>query len=70
MSAATADVGKAKPATAALFALVDREPAIDNMDPSGLAPEKCLGAVSLRDVVFEYPSRPGLKARAPLRCRP
>lgn len=63
MSAATGDVGKAKPATASLFALVDRQPVIDNMDPSGLAPETCLGAVALRDVEFEYPTRPGVTAR-------
>lgn len=54
------DVGAAKPATASVFALVDRMPVIDSEDPSGLKPDRCEGNVTLQAVHFAYPTRPGL----------
>src|SRR5277367_5630978 len=45
-------------AAAKLFATIDRVPAIDSADPSGLKPEKIIGEITLEDVKFNYPSRP------------
>ena len=62
VSAATADIGSAKPAAAAIFALVDRVPSIDASDPGGLKPEAARGEFKLNDVVFTYPARPDTRA--------
>jgi ATP-binding cassette, subfamily B (MDR/TAP), member 1 len=45
-------------AAAKLFATIDRVPAIDSSDPSGLKPEKVVGEITFENVVFNYPSRP------------
>ena len=62
VSAATADIGAAKPAAAALFALVDRVPAIDADSEEGLRLESAAGEYQLRDVAFTYPARPDTRA--------
>ena len=62
VSAATADIGAAKPAAAALFALVDRVPAIDADSEEGLRLDSAAGEYQLRDVAFTYPARPDTRA--------
>jgi ATP-binding cassette subfamily B (MDR/TAP) protein 1 len=47
-------------AAAKLFATIDRVPAIDSADPSGLKPEKMNGEITFENVVFNYPSRPNV----------
>ncbi|KAF8133779.1 ste6-like protein [Boletus edulis] len=45
-------------AAAKLFATIERVPAIDSSDPSGLKPDQVVGEISIEDVRFNYPSRP------------
>ena len=45
-------------AAAKLFATIDRIPAIDSEDPSGLKPEHVNGEITFEHVNFNYPSRP------------
>ena len=45
-------------AAAKLYETIDRVPAIDSADESGLRPEKCEGALTFEGVRFSYPSRP------------
>src|ERR1700722_209885 len=45
-------------AAAKLFATIDRIPAIDSADPSGLKPERMVGEITLENVKFNSPSRP------------
>ncbi|XP_041418444.1 ATP-binding cassette sub-family B member 5 isoform X2 [Xenopus laevis] len=52
------DYAKAKSAASHLFALFDREPAIDNYSQKGQKPETFQGSVEFRKVTFNYPSRP------------
>ncbi|KAE9400469.1 multidrug resistance protein 1 [Gymnopus androsaceus JB14] len=47
-------------AAAKLFATIDRVPAIDSADPSGLKPEHVEGEITLENIKFSYPSRPGV----------
>ncbi|PBK89179.1 multidrug resistance protein 1 [Armillaria gallica] len=47
-------------AAAKLYATIDRVPDIDSADPSGEKPETIIGEVVLRDVHFNYPSRPDI----------
>lgn len=42
----------------ALFQVIDRVPEIDSSSGEGKRPDKCDGALELKDVYFEYPSRP------------
>ncbi|CAG4929498.1 unnamed protein product [Parnassius apollo] len=51
----------AKGAAASIFKLLDRKPAIDSMDKSGLSPRRVIGDIMLEDVHFSYPSRPNVK---------
>uniref|UniRef100_A0A803JQ19 ATP-binding cassette sub-family B member 5 n=1 Tax=Xenopus tropicalis TaxID=8364 RepID=A0A803JQ19_XENTR len=52
------DYSKAKSAASHLFALFEREPAIDSYCQQGQKPETFQGSVELRKVSFNYPSRP------------
>ena len=56
-----AAVTSAMGAAAKLFATIDRVPAIDSADPSGLSPEKIVGEIELKDVKFSYPTRPDVE---------
>ncbi|KAJ3756801.1 P-loop containing nucleoside triphosphate hydrolase protein [Lentinula raphanica] len=47
-------------AASKLFATIDRVPDIDSADPSGLQPEHVEGEVTLENIKFAYPSRPGV----------
>lgn len=52
------NVTKAASAASELFAVIDRESAIDPTSDSGLTPEGCEGHIQIRGLAFEYPSRP------------
>jgi len=56
-----AAVTSAMGAAAKLFATIDRIPPIDSADPSGLTPEKVVGLVEVKDVKFNYPTRPDVE---------
>jgi ATP-binding cassette subfamily B (MDR/TAP) protein 1 len=47
-------------AAAKLFVTIDRVPDIDSADPSGLKPEHVEGEITLENIKFSYPSRPGV----------
>ncbi|RXK39840.1 ATP-binding cassette, subfamily B (MDR/TAP), member 1 [Tremella mesenterica] len=51
-------VSKAQGAAAKLYATIDRKPAIDSSDTSGLRPNHIDGTISFEGVNFHYPSRP------------
>lgn len=53
-------IGKGQAAAAKLWATIDRIPAIDSSDPTGLKPEKVVGEIRFEDVQFHYPSRPNV----------
>ncbi|KAI6046276.1 P-loop containing nucleoside triphosphate hydrolase protein [Pisolithus marmoratus] len=48
----------ARGAAVKLFATIERVPDIDSASPDGLKPEKVFGEIVLKDVRFNYPSRP------------
>lgn len=52
------NVTQASSAASDLFAVIDRDSAIDPNSHDGLTPEKCEGHIEVRDVEFAYPSRP------------
>ncbi|KAI7832477.1 putative ABC transporter protein [Gamsiella multidivaricata] len=52
--------GKAQAAAYTIFRTIDRIPAIDSFDPSGLKPENLTGHIVVKDVNFSYPSRPNV----------
>ncbi|KAJ4482117.1 P-loop containing nucleoside triphosphate hydrolase protein [Lentinula aciculospora] len=47
-------------AASKLFATIDRVPDIDSANPSGLQPEHVEGEITLENIKFAYPSRPGV----------
>ncbi|THU88633.1 P-loop containing nucleoside triphosphate hydrolase protein [Dendrothele bispora CBS 962.96] len=47
-------------AAAKLYATIERVPEIDSADPSGDKPEEVKGQITLENVKFSYPSRPGV----------
>lgn len=63
------DYAKAKSAASHLFALFDREPTIDSYSPHGLKPGNCQGNLELRQVSFNYPSRPDVSVLQELSVR-
>ncbi|XP_068092080.1 ATP-binding cassette sub-family B member 5-like isoform X3 [Hyperolius riggenbachi] len=63
------DYAKAKSAASHLFALFDREPAIDSYSLQGLRPDNDQGNVEFCDVSFKYPSRPDVPVLQELSLR-
>ncbi|XP_018431833.1 PREDICTED: ATP-binding cassette sub-family B member 5 isoform X2 [Nanorana parkeri] len=63
------DYAKAKSAASHLFALFDREPTIDSYSLQGLKPGNCQGNLELREVSFNYPSRPDVPVLQELSLR-
>ncbi|KAF9151478.1 Multidrug resistance protein 1 [Linnemannia schmuckeri] len=55
-----ASFGKAQAAAYTIFHTIDRVPAIDSFDPSGLKPENLQGHIVVKNVNFAYPSRPNV----------
>ncbi|KAF9899271.1 Multidrug resistance protein 1 [Linnemannia zychae] len=55
-----ASFGKAQAAAYTIFHTIDRVPAIDSSDPSGLKPESLQGHIVVKNVNFAYPSRPNV----------
>jgi ATP-binding cassette subfamily B (MDR/TAP) protein 1 len=53
-------IANGRAAAAKLFATIDRVPDIDSGSPGGEKPEKVIGEIELENVVFSYPSRPGV----------
>ncbi|XP_038611446.1 ATP-dependent translocase ABCB1 isoform X2 [Tachyglossus aculeatus] len=54
------DYAKAKISASHIFMLLEQKPLIDSYCVGGLKPEKFNGNISLRDVMFNYPSRPAI----------
>ncbi|KAM4688621.1 ATP-binding cassette sub-family B member 5-like [Discoglossus pictus] len=55
------DYAKAKSAASHLFALFEREPAIDTYSQQGQKPDTFQGQLEFRNVSFNYPSRPDIR---------
>lgn len=58
ISALAPDASAAKVAATKIFRLLDRQTEIDPTDPSGTTADSVRGDVELKDVKFEYPTRP------------
>jgi len=54
----TMTVANAASAASELFAIIDRKSAIDPANDAGNTPASCNGTLELKDITFEYPSRP------------
>ncbi|KDN65087.1 putative ABC transporter [Colletotrichum sublineola] len=51
---------RAASAAAQLFKLIDRKSEIDAFETSGEQPTETVGVVDLENIIFEYPTRPGV----------
>ncbi|KAL6913402.1 hypothetical protein FSHL1_011078 [Fusarium sambucinum] len=56
----TIDFSRAMSGAAQLFALIDRESAIDPLSKTGETPSETIGHVELENISFAYPTRPGI----------
>ncbi|KLO94367.1 ABC transporter [Fusarium fujikuroi] len=54
------DFTRASVAAAKLFDLIDRESEIDSFDSTGKIPSETIGEISVDNVTFAYPARPGI----------
>ena len=50
----------ARSAAAKIFRIIERVPSIDSSSEMGRQPEKMIGGISFKNVVFSYPSRAGV----------
>lgn len=50
----------ASAAASELFRIIDKKSELDPLDPSGKQPQVCKGDITIRDLSFAYPSRPGV----------
>ena len=50
----------ARSAAAKIFRIIERVPSIDGNSEKGRQPEKMVGGISFKNVVFSYPSRAGV----------
>ncbi|XP_047333744.1 ABC transporter B family member 4-like [Impatiens glandulifera] len=56
------DSNKARAAAASIFAILDRKPKIDSSDDSGMSTLETLrGEIELKNVCFNYPTRPDIQ---------
>jgi len=55
------DFTRAATGASQMFALIDRQSAIDPFDESGERPSEVIGHIELNNVDFSYPTRPGIK---------
>ncbi|XP_023732609.1 ABC transporter B family member 21 [Lactuca sativa] len=55
------DSGKAKTASASIFALLDQKSKIDYTDESGTTLKNVKGGIKFSHVTFSYPARPGIQ---------
>ncbi|XP_004304810.1 PREDICTED: ABC transporter B family member 4-like [Fragaria vesca subsp. vesca] len=55
------DSSKANAATASIFAILDQKSKIDPSDESGMTMDNVKGDIELRNVCFNYPSRPDVQ---------
>ncbi|ORY77838.1 P-loop containing nucleoside triphosphate hydrolase protein [Neocallimastix californiae] len=60
VSSAIPDLSKGAEAFSKVVEIIDRTPKINTDDPSGYKEEPFRGAISLRDIKFQYPSRPNI----------
>jgi ATP-binding cassette, subfamily B (MDR/TAP), member 1 len=58
VSVGAAALQSARAAAAAVYATIDRTPAIDSASTDGAQPDAVLGALEINSVAFHYPSRP------------
>ncbi|KAL4789629.1 P-loop containing nucleoside triphosphate hydrolase protein [Aspergillus venezuelensis] len=54
------DFGRAASAAGQLFKLIDKESVINPYNKSGLQPEALIGDIELENIIFAYPTRPGV----------
>jgi ATP-binding cassette subfamily B (MDR/TAP) protein 1 len=54
-------VNKARGGAAKLFAVIEKQSAIDSASDEGLKPDSCEGRITFEDVRFNYPSRPDVE---------
>ncbi|KAF5689905.1 ABC transporter [Fusarium circinatum] len=55
------DFTRASVAAAKLFDLIDRKSEIDPFDSTGIIPSEMIGEITVDNVTFAYPTRPGVK---------
>ncbi|VDM73299.1 unnamed protein product [Strongylus vulgaris] len=62
-------LGAAQGAAASIYEVLDREPEIDSSSKLGRRDVKIKGNIEVKDIVFNYPSRPDVQVRSYLTLR-